>query len=174
MKRRTWILFIIVVLALVAIATGWRFHTQSPPSPVALDDAPAPKVKAIGWDELRTSVDEMDSLELRQHGIRLFQQGDPDKAFLLFKTAARKGDGWSALAVGEMYDPATFSAADFNDKKTAFSKPNPRKALQWYDTALAQGEARARTLREQLIAHLEKAAADGDPKARKLLQKSKQ
>jgi hypothetical protein len=178
MKSRTWLLIIIIVLVvLTAIGAVWQFFLQSPPpppSPAGLTEAPAPEVKALSWEELRSGVDEMEPLDLRQHGVRLFQQGDPDKAFLMFKTAARKGDGWSALAVGEMYDPATFAAADFNSKRTAFSKPNPGKALEWYDRALAQGEARARPLRNTLITYLEQAAANGDSKARKLLQKSNQ
>ena len=30
--------------------------------------------------------------EIREHGLRYFQAGDPDKAFLMFKTAAKRGD----------------------------------------------------------------------------------
>ena len=173
MKSRIW-LPLIVLPALVVIVAAWYFYSQPPPSPASLSEAPVPKVNALGWDMLRANVDQMNALEIRQHGIRIFQQGDPDKAFLLFKSAAKKGDGWSALAVGEMYDPATFSAADFDAKRTAFTEPNPRKALEWYDKALAQGEAQAQPLRDQLVAHLKQAAAGGDPVARRLLQKLKQ
>ena len=115
----------------------------------------------------------MEPLEIRKHGVRIFQQGDPDKAFVLFKTAARKGDGWSALAVGEMYDPATFAATDFTASRTAFSKPNPGKALQWYELALANGETKAQEPRERLITRLRRAAAEGDVAAQRILRKER-
>ena len=172
MKPRIRHLLIFLLPAVVAIGVLWYlFFQPPPPSPASLSEAPIPKVKALDWDTLRTSLEQMDAFEIRQHGVRIFQQGNPDNAFLLFKAAAKKGDGWSAIAVGEMYDPATFSAADFDEKKTAFSKPNPRKALEWYDRALAQGEAQAQARRDTLIAHLKKAAAGGDTSAGKLLKK---
>jgi hypothetical protein len=162
----------IVILAGTAVAGALWYFSQSPPQlPATPSDAPVPVEEALSWDELRTEVDQMDALEIRQQGLLLFKSGDPDHAFLLFKQAANKGDGWSARAVGLMYDPSTFDAEDFTPEKTAFSKPNPRKALQWYDKAIEQGDEAAGPLRDTLIEHLREAAAGGDEKAQRILKR---
>lgn len=164
----------ILILAGVAVAGGfWYFSPSPPPLPATPSDAPAPDVEARSWEELRTGVDQMEAFEIRQQGILLFQSGDPDQAFLLFKSAANKGDGWSARAVGLMYDPATFAAEDFASEKSAFSKPNPRKALQWYEKAIEQGDGDAQPLRDRLVAHLREAAAGGDTQAQRILKRIK-
>ena len=173
MKTKVWLpLVALSLLAIVAIAVILFLSTQS--GPPSLTQAPIPEVKALTWDELLESLVDKEGAEIRQHGVRFFQQGDPDKAFLLFKQASKKGDGWSSMVIGEMYDPATFAAEDFNAKRTAFSKANPRKALQWYDQAISQGERQAEERRNQLIERLRLAAAGGDSSAERLLQKVKQ
>ena len=170
MKTKVWLP--ILILAGAVGAGGFWYFAQSPaPFPASPGDAPAPDVEALSWEELRSGVEAMDRLEIRQQAVLLFQSGDPDQAFLMFKQAASKGDGWSARAVGLMYDPATFAAEDFAPEHTAFSKPNPRKALQWYDKAIEQGDADARPLRERLIAHLREAAAAGDAEADRILKR---
>jgi TPR repeat protein len=169
MTRKTWLLLAALVVFIALGGAIWYWPADT--SPPSLTQAPAARVDALSWDELRAGIDGMGPGEIRAHGVRLFQEGDPDKAFVLFKTAAKRGDGWSALALGEMYDPATFAAADFTSKRTAFSKPNPRKALQWYEQALANGEAQAEAPRDRLIAHLRTAAAAGDAAAQKILQR---
>jgi len=162
----------IVILAGVAVAGGlWYFSPSPPELPATPSGAPAADTKALSWEELRTGVAQMEMLEIRQQALLLLQSSDPDKAFLLFKKAAEKGDGWSARAVGLMYDPATFAAEDFSPENTAFSKPNPRKALQWYAKASEQGDADARLLRDRLIAYLQKAAALGDAEAQRILKR---
>jgi hypothetical protein len=159
-----------VLLALVAGGLYWYFELRVTPPPASLADAPAPEVEALDWEVLLERIDAMAPAEIRQHGVRWFRQGDPDRAFLLFKTAAKKGDGWSALAIGEMYDPATFAAKDFGPEDTAFSKPNPRKALQWYEQAIARGEAQAWPLYDRLLAQQQRAADRGDEAAQRLLK----
>ena len=164
----------IVILAGVAVAGGfWFFSLSPPPLPATPSDAPVPDVEALSWEELRTGVSQMEALEIRRQGLLAFQSGDPDQAFLLFKSAANKGDGWSARAVGLMYDPATFAAEDFEPEKTAFSKPNPRKALQWYGQAIEQGDEDARPLRDRLVAYLREAAVGGDAEAQRILKRFK-
>ena len=173
MNRRNW-LFLIALVAFAGLGGGiWYAFVYTAESPVSLTQAPAPKVEALSWEELRASIDQMEPVQIRQHGVRIFQQGDPDKAFVLFKTAARKGDGWSALAVGEMYDPATFAAKEFTVQRTAFSKPNPAKALQWYERALANGETQAQEPYDRLITHLRRAAAEGDVTAQRIVRKGR-
>jgi len=109
MKMKIW-LPVMVLVAVMAGGAFWYFFLQTPPSLTSLSSAPTPRVEALSWEQLRTGLAQMEAVEIRRHGVRFFQQGDPDRSFLLFKTAAKKGDGWSALVVGEMYDPATFAA----------------------------------------------------------------
>lgn len=170
MTTKIW-LAIVILTSVVVAGVLWYFSQSTPQLPATPSDAPVPNEKALGWDELRTGVDHLDALETRQQGLLLFKSGDPDNAFLLFKRAANKGDGWSARAVGLMYDPATFAAEDFTPEKTAFSKPNPRKALQWYEKAIQQGDDDARPLRDRLVAQLREAAAGGDLKAQRILKR---
>lgn len=166
-------LILLAALVPAAIAAYWYLYLPGSATPDSLAEAPAPEIEAVDWEELRTRHEELQAEELRTHGLRYFHEGDPDKAFLMFKTAAKKGDGWAALAVGEMYDPNTFAAKDFTPRRTAFTKPNPRKALEWYTLAIEQGEPKAAPLRERLIAHLSEAARVGDSEARRVLQKVK-
>ncbi len=172
MTTKIWLPIVILAGAMVAGGV-WYFSLSPLQLPATPSDAPAPDVAALSWKELRTGVDQMDALEVRQQGLLLFHSGDPDRAFLLFKSAANKGDGWSARAVGLMYDPATFAAGDFAPEKTAFSKPNPRKALQWYEKAIEQGDGDARPLRDRLVEHLREAAASGDGQAQRILKRVK-
>jgi len=171
MKNKIW-LPIVLLLAVVVAALYW-FFLQGPSTPPSLTEAPAPQVQALTWEQLLESLADKPGSEIREHGVRFYQAGDPDKAFLLFKQAAKKSDGWSAMVIGEMYDPATFAAEDFDPKRTAFTKPNPHKALQWYDQAIRDGEPQAKGRRDALILHLREAASGGDQGARRLLQKLK-
>ncbi len=116
MTTKIW-LPIVILAGMVAAGGAWYFSLSPLQLPATPSDAPVPDVAALSWKELRTGVDQMDALEVRQQGLLLFQSGDPDHAFLLFKRAANKGDGWSARAVGLMYDPATFAAGDFAPEK---------------------------------------------------------
>ena len=103
----------------------------------------APPGRLPAWFKLRDTVQYMDATMVRQYGLWFMQAKDPDKALLLFKTAARKGDGWSALAIGAMYDPNLFNAKDFRSEQTAFSKANADMAYCWYRVAENLGEKRA-------------------------------
>lgn len=61
-----------------------------------------------------------------------------DGAFLLLRHAANKGSAPAALALGEMYDPATFSP-----ETSALPAPNPAQAAEWYQKAAEAGLAEA-------------------------------
>jgi formylglycine-generating enzyme required for sulfatase activity len=115
-------------------------RTRLPAFPRPSRRATAP---AMDWDELREGIDVMASDELQVHALRLLRARDPDRALLLFKRAAAGGDGWSALAIGAMYDPLLFEAEDFDAARTPFSKPNPDMARCWYQVARSLGEAQA-------------------------------
>jgi hypothetical protein len=170
MTTKLWLPILILA---VALATGgyWYFSQTPEQLPTTPSDAPLPDVEVLNWDRLRTGIEQMGALEIREQGLLAFHRGDPDHAFLLFKNAAGKGDGWSARAVGLMYDPATFAAEDFTATKTAFSKPNPRKALQWYGKAIALGDEESQPLRDRLLAQLRQAAASGDLEAQRVLKR---
>ncbi|VAX09146.1 hypothetical protein MNBD_GAMMA26-2308 [hydrothermal vent metagenome] len=164
-------LLLIVTFIAVAAVSAYFLLFSTPATPPSLIEAPTPKVAALTWEQLLESLADKPAIEIRQHGVRFFQDRDPDKAFLLFKQAAKKDDGWSAMVIGEMYDPATFTAEDFDPEKTAFSKPNPGKALQWYDLAIKHGEGKAKSRQERLISLLQAEADAGDAKAQRLLRK---
>ncbi len=167
-KMKIWL----PALLLLVIGSVGLLLLRPSPLPPGLRSAPAPEVEVLRWDELRAGLGQMEVARIRQHGVRFYQSGDPDKAFLLFKTAAKRGDGWSALAVGEMYDPATFSAEDFKPSMTAFSKPNPGKALQWYQRAIDHGQLQAQLRYDKLVEQLRQDAVN-DPRAKRILQKLK-
>ena len=112
----------------------------------------APPGRLPAWFRLRETVQYMDAAKVRQYGLWFLQAKDPDKALLLFKTAARKGDAWSALAIGAMYDPNLFKAKDFRPEQTAFSKANPDMAYCWYRVAESLGEKRAQLRLNALMA----------------------
>ncbi len=75
-------------------------------------------------------------------------RGDPDTALVLFEQAAGKGHGPAALAIGEMYDPVLWGEAP-----SPFSKPNPRKAREWYENAVSLGNDAGRQRLEKLATY---------------------
>ena len=89
-------------------------------------------------------------------GARRFLAGDPgadesfgmaekfraaksiDGEFLLLRNAANKGSAPAALALGQMYDPATYSP-----ETSPLPAPNPEQAVEWYRQAAEAGIAEA-------------------------------
>lgn len=71
----------------------------------------------------------------------LRQAGQMDRAFAVARELANNGYGPAAFMVAELYDPLHWT-----DAGSPLSRPNPRKALDWYQRAAEQGvgEARAR------------------------------
>lgn len=124
----------------------------------------------LSWKEVRSRLPDMTGSAIRECAVSFANAGDPDNAFLVFKQAAKKGDELSATAIGEMYDPMTFES---DPSKTPFSEANPKKALEWYDQALAQGDAQVKVRIDRLITRLEKKARAGDPEAKRILAKRK-
>jgi len=131
------------------VAAGHFVRLGFPDPPLPLVAAPA---RLPAWLKLRDTIEYMSAAKVRQHGIWFHQAKDADKALLLFKTAARKGDGWSALAIGAMYDPLLFEAKTFDPKQTAFSKPNLEMAQCWYQLAYNLGEKRGKPRLDALMA----------------------
>lgn len=118
-----------------------------PDSPPYTGKQPA---RLPAWDDVRDRLPNMMGDEVRQLGIWFLQARHPDKALLLFKKAARLNDAWSALAIGALYDPLLFEAAEFTPGQTPFSRPNPNLAYCWYQLALVMGEKGAQVRMDKL------------------------
>jgi hypothetical protein len=93
------------------------------------------------WPQLRDKLDDLRTMEIRRYALAFLDAQDPDTALLLFREAARKGDGEAALAVGAMYDPLLFESGA--GARTPFSKANRELARCWYQVAWTLGDVRA-------------------------------
>ena len=104
-----------------------------------------------------------------------------DGAFLLLRNAANKGSAPAALALGQMYDPATYSP-----ETSPLPAPNPEQAVEWYRQAAEAGIAEAQYRLGMLlmsgktdepngpelgVSWLRKAADQGHPQAKDALPK---
>jgi hypothetical protein len=101
----------------------------------------APVTAIPTWTQLRDKLHDLSAEEIHRYALVFFDARDPDTALLLFREAARKGDGRSALAVGAMYDPKLFESGTAG--RTPFSKANRELARCWYQVAWTLGEVRA-------------------------------
>jgi hypothetical protein len=95
---------------------------------------------------------------------RLQDEGYAVDAYLLYRFAARQGNGQAALVLGTQADPA-FQAADVPDSL----KDQPEQAYRWYSIAVAAGNDEAATRLQALHKRLEQAASTGDERAQRLL-----
>jgi TPR repeat protein len=101
--------------------------------------------------------------------------------FLLLRNAANKGNAPAALALGQMYDPATYSP-----ETSPLPAPNPEQAVEWYRQAAEAGIAEAQYRLgvllmsgktdepngpEMGVSWLRKAADQGHPQAKDALPK---
>ncbi|MEJ2123794.1 MAG: hypothetical protein P8Y67_12345 [Alphaproteobacteria bacterium] len=68
----------------------------------------------------------------------LINANDVASARLLFEYAANRGSAKAALAMGQTFDPAFFRAAEIIGLR-----PNPQKAIAWYQKAAALGNKEA-------------------------------
>ncbi len=75
-----------------------------------------------------------------------------DRAFAVARELANNGYGPAAFMVAELYDPLHWT-----DAGSPLSRPNPRKALDWYQRAAEQGVGEARARYDTL------AASQSDP-----------
>ena len=104
-----------------------------------------------------------------------------DGEFLLLRNAANKGSAPAALALAQMYDPATYSP-----ETSPLPAPNPEQAVDWYRQAAAAGIAEAQYRLGVLlmsgktdepngpelgVSWLRKAADQGHPQAKDALPK---
>jgi hypothetical protein len=95
---------------------------------------------------------------------RLQGEGYTVDAHLLYRYAARHGNGQAALVLGTQADPA-FQAANSPDSL----KDQPEQAFKWYSIAVAAGIDEAAVRLQALHEHLEQSASAGDESAQRLL-----
>jgi hypothetical protein len=102
------------------------------------------------WSRVRDSLRSMEPEEIRGHGLAFLRANEPATALSLFKQAAAKGDGWSALAIGGMHDPLVAETEAPAPALKRVGKPNVVAALCWYRRAQGLGEQRAGSRMEML------------------------
>lgn len=186
-RPRSPLLAIVAALLLLAIAGGaaW-WYLQPPPAkdppPVTAEPAPPPPAPAPERTlaAARSTVAAAPpAAEARAAGEAHLAAKDLDGGFLLLRYAAENGDVPAAVAVGGLYDPATWSA-----ETSPLPAPNAEQAAAWYRRGAEAGDAEAQyrlamVLRsgkteaadgpEQAVAWLRKAAEQGHAKAKEAL-----
>ncbi|MCP5143035.1 MAG: hypothetical protein H6926_06005 [Chromatiales bacterium] len=116
--------------------------------------------------ELRAAGGHIDLHQVHVRAVRFTDANQPVDAYLLWFFAAREGHGPSAFVLGEMYDPEFFDAAASG---AVIEQADPAQAMKWYQRALNAGEAMADERIAALMQRIERAAAEGDDDARRLL-----
>lgn len=161
-----WPLWIGLILFLLALAgaAGWYFFVRdnsaaTPPpaaeAPVSLDEAR----RVLGTD-----LAPADALAKAQaHAAK----GELQGAFLLYRYAAEKGDMSASVALGMMYDPATYNA-----QTSPLPAANPAEAARWYEPAAQAGQAEAQYRLGMLLKSGATADADGPEKGVAWLRKA--
>jgi TPR repeat protein len=84
--------------------------------------------------------------EAAGEGQRFATAGAHDGAFLLFRYAARKGDGDAAYALARYYDPESFRA-----EAGPVAAADAATALEWYEQAAKAGHVEAMVRAGQLL-----------------------
>ncbi len=105
------------------------------------------------WSQVWDSLPSMGIDEIRQHGLWFLQANRPDIALVLFKQGVARGDGWSALAIGAMYDPFESEAEGPGPGLKRITRPSADVAWCWYRLAQDRGEKRAGMRIARLEAH---------------------
>lgn len=128
----------LAVAVLLAIAGGAYMmkddlFTPSVPPPVTAPVVPTTLDGARAFLARNPGADESFGMAEK---FKAAQQLDGE--FLLLREAARKGSAPAALALGEMYDPATYTP-----ETSPLPAPNPAQAAAWYRQAAEAGIAQA-------------------------------
>ena len=90
--------------------------------------------------------------------------GDNEDAYLLYFFAARRGHGESALRLGTMADPASFTTVS-----SILPAPDSAQAVKWYKKAIDAGNRDAKKKLEDLTRRIKKQAENGSSEAQRLL-----
>lgn len=93
------------------------------------------------WSELvMAKLAELPPEQIASYAQKFYNNDSLDHAFVLWKWAAEKGHGPSALMLGELYDPVLW-----NRIPSPFDQPNPKQAEKWYKQASEHGIENAAT-----------------------------
>ena len=125
---------------------------KPPPPPTYAPDAP---VLEQARQALREGITPADALAMAASLPEKPERADA--AFLLLEYAAESGNAEAAMLVGEYYDPSL-------DLPSGSIRKDPASAFEWYQTALAGGQAESRdrlaNLRRWVVARAENGSAD--------------
>ncbi len=178
------------LVALAALALlGWYFLSPAdrtapdPQAPVEVSGAPGTRGAAVGGagpdpaggenargDLARAIIEELrgqgrvDLDQVYERAERFRAVGMLADAYLLYFFAARQGHAQSALALGRMYDPKTFSR-----EASILEQPDPVQAHKWYQLAARAGDAAAKRHLADLRGRVERTAGQGDEESRRLM-----
>lgn len=114
--------------------------------------------------QLRAEDREPEPGELFARAEQLQNEGQLEDAYLLYRLAARQGHAQAALVLGTKADPAYYA-----DETSVLPGPDPEQAYKWYRAAAAAGDQEAEQRLQRLREHVERAAADGDAAAGRLM-----
>lgn len=102
---------------------------------------------------------------LLDRGNGLLDLGDVAAARLFYRRAAERGSPEAAMLMGLTFDPVYFQRSGIRG-----TRPNPDRALEWYQRAIEMGSAPAEERIAALRAWLHRSAQDGDAEARRVLE----
>jgi len=177
----------LVVLAIVALL-GWYLLSpseRSEPAPAGSPAAQGPGLGSMGaadssastpagenarGDLARAIIEELRSQgrvdldQVYERAERFRSVGMLADAYLLYFFGARQGHTQSALALGRMYDPKTFSR-----EASILEEPDTTQAHKWYYAAARAGDAAAKRHLADLRARVERSAGQGEEEARRLM-----
>lgn len=162
---------LLLLLAAGGGAAWWFTRTPPEPTPPRADATPASPASpdCAGAEDVLSgkcspqAMIDLPAAEQTRLGEALLGQGDRRAGdlgvSLLSAAASRHNHGPAQLALGRLYDPATFRQGG------PFGAPNPARALDLFGKAAESGLADARTAREALVARLKQEAAGADQAA---------
>ena len=167
----------VVVATLLAVWLVPDDNKQSPDLPVPQADVDLPplsdgsaadagagdRARAFMAD-LRSSNNEFDLDAVFDEAERLQGEGLIVDAHLLYRFAARHGNGQAALVLGTQADPAFYT-----ETSPDMLQDNPEQAYKWYNMAAAAGIDEAVTRLQALRQNMELSASAGDERAQRLL-----
>ncbi|MGF1639680.1 MAG: AAA family ATPase [Rhodospirillales bacterium] len=128
---------------------------EAPPSP----DAESPLPSVLTAEAADPDVDRMVA-----RGDEFLALGDVASARLFYRLAVSRGSGAGATAMGSTFDPVFLRRAG-----VVGVPANPATAIEWYRLAMDMGHLGARIQLRDLVSHLEREEARGDPEATRLL-----
>lgn len=166
----------VVIVALIAVGAIWFLTRQPAPEPVPRPGGPVDTVApaetgAERGDTARQIIEELSSAKggpdyagAYERAQEFQQQGRFADAQLLYFFAARGGHAPAAFDLATFYDPNHHSEAS-----SLMDEPDPFQAYRWYEAAAEAGDDAANQRLTELRSWAEKAAADGDAEAERLL-----